>query len=207
MPEYIQNVSRIPKPGQGNDVLQGSIELLKSLDRPGNVSFTISSAPTFQARVISALPFESLGEIEAFHDGFLSSDGSQDRFNELAALCQDVNINIVRNVRQPSSQPAAVKYISRTIMFAKRGEAPALVETLVESIENSRVLDPLVSVPVFGNRDVVRVVAPLASLEDANAIGEELRSDAFAGFRRKVASLTVSQIRSLSRVAYWAGAE
>jgi hypothetical protein len=39
-------------------------------------------------------------------------------------------------------------------------------------------------------------------LEDANAIAEELQGDAFAGFRRKIASLTLSQMRTLSRVAY-----
>ena len=63
-------------------------------------------------------------------------------------------------------------------------------------------MDPLVSVPAFGNVDVVRVVTPLASLEDANAIAEELQGEAFAGFRRKIASLTLSQMRTLSRVAY-----
>ena len=63
-------------------------------------------------------------------------------------------------------------------------------------------MDPLVSVPAFGNVDVVRVVNALVSLEDANAIAEELQGDAFAGFRRKIAFLTLSHMRTLSKVAY-----
>ena len=202
MPEYIQNVSRIPKPGKNFDVTEASVEMIKSLNRGGNVSFTISSPPAIKSSVISALPFESLAEIEAFHDGFVSSDEMRDRFQKLAADCEDVNVAIIRHVRQPSSLPAEPKYIVRTLMVAKRGEAPALLETVLEASEASKTMDPLVSVPAFGNVDVVRVVNPLASLEDANAIAEELQGDAFAGFRRKIASLTLSQMRTLSRVAY-----
>jgi hypothetical protein len=202
MPEYIQNVSRIPKPGKNFDVTEASVEMIKSLNRGGNVSFTISSPPAIKSRVISALPFESLAEIEAFHDGFVSSDEMRDRFQKLAADCEDVNVAIIRHVRQPSSLPAEPKYIVRTLMVAKRGEAPALLETVLEASEASKTMDPLVSVPAFGNVDVVRVVNPLASLEDANAIAEELQGDAFAGFRRKIASLTLSQMRTLSKVAY-----
>jgi hypothetical protein len=202
MPEYIQNVSRIPNPGKNFDVTEASVEMIKSLNRGGNVSFTISSPPAIKSRVISALPFESLAEIEAFHDGFVSSDEMRDRFQKLAADCEDVNVAIIRHVRQPSSLPAEPKYIVRTLMVAKRGEAPALLETVLEASEASKTMDPLVSVPAFGNVDVVRVVNPLASLEDANAIAEELQGDAFAGFRRKIASLTLSQMRTLSKVAY-----
>ena len=202
MAEYIQNVTRIPKPGKNFDILEASVEMMKSLNTGGNVSFTTSSPPAIKSSVISALPFESLAEIEAFHDGIVSSDERRDRLQKLAADCEDVNVAIIRNVRQPSSLPAEPKYIVRTLMVAKRGEAPALLETVLEASEASKTMDPRVSVPAFGNVDVVRVVNPLASLEDANAIAEELQGDAFAGFRRKIASLTLSQMRTLSRVAY-----
>ena len=70
-------------------------------------------------------------------------------------------------------------------------------------LENVWQIDrPCQRLPAFGNVDVVRVVNPLASLEDANAIAEELQGDAFAGFRRKIATLTLSQMRILSKVAY-----
>ena len=77
-----------------------------------------------------------------------------------------------------------------------------MLETVLELSEASKTMDPRVSVPAFGNVDVVRVVNPLASLEDANAIAEELQGEAFAGFRRKIASLTLSHMRILSKVAY-----
>ena len=131
MPEYIQNVSRIPNPGKNFDVTEASVEMIKSLNRGGNVSFTISSPPAIKSRVISALIFESLAEIEAFHDGFVSSDEMRDRVQKLAADCEDVNVAIIRRLRQPSSLPAEPKYIVRTLMFAKRGEALALLETVL----------------------------------------------------------------------------
>ena len=124
MPEYIQNVSRIPKPGKNFDVTEASVEIIKSLNRGGNVSFTISSPPTIKSRVISALPFESLAEIEAFHDGFASSDEMRDRFQKLAADCEDANVAIIRHVRQPSSLPAEPKYIVRTLMLQKGEKRP-----------------------------------------------------------------------------------
>ena len=131
MSEYIQNVTRIPKPGKNFDVLEASVEMMKSLNTGGNVSFTTSSPPAIKISVISALPFESLAEIEAFHDGIVSSDERRDRLQKLAADCEDVNVAIIRHVRQPSSLPAEPKYIVRTLMVAKRGEAPALLKTVL----------------------------------------------------------------------------
>ena len=164
MPEFIQNVSRIPKPGKNFDVTEGSIDLVKDLNQNGNVSFTISTPPTFKNRVISALTFDSLGEIEAFHDGFLANEQSRDKFQKLSADCEDVNISIIRNVRQPESFSSDIKYLIRTIFVTKRGEAPNLLETALELAESSKTMDPLVSIPMFGNPDIVRVVNGVSAL-------------------------------------------
>ena len=202
MPEFIQNVSRIPKPGKNFDVTEGSIDLVKDLNQNGNVSFTISTPPTFKNRVISALTFDSLGEIEAFHDGFLANEQSRDKFQKLSADCEDVNISIIRNVRQPESFSSDIKYLIRTIFVTKRGEAPNLLETALELADSSKTMDPLISIPMFGNPDIVRVVNGVSSLEDVNDIVAEINSETFAPFRKKFSYLTVRMFRTLSRVAY-----
>ena len=202
MPEFIQNVSRIPKPGKNFDVTEGSIDLVKDLNQNGNVSFTISTPPTFKNRVISALTFDSLGEIEAFHDGFIANEQSRDKFQKLSADCEDVNISIIRNVRQPESISPDIKYLIRTIFVTKRGEAPNLLETALELADSSKTMDPLISIPMFGNPDIVRVVNGVSSLEDVNDIVAEINSETFAPFRKKFSSLTVRMFRTLSRVAY-----
>ena len=202
MPEFIQNVSRIPKPGKNFDVTEGSIDLVKDLNQNGNVSFTISTPPTFKNRVISALTFDSLGEIEAFHDGFIANEQSRDKFQKLSADCEDVNISIIRNVRQPESFSPDIKYLIRTIFVTKRGEAPNLLETALELADSSKTMDPLISIPMFGNPDIVRVVNGVSSLEDVNDIVAEINSATFAPFRKKFSSLTVRMFRTLSRVAY-----
>ena len=205
MPEFIQNVSRIPKPGKNFDVTEGSIDLIKGLNQNGNVSFTISTPPAFKSRVISALTFDSLGEVEAFHDGFLANEQSRDKFQKLAEDCEDVNISIIRNVREPKNFSPDAKYMVRTILVAKRGEAPNLLDTVLEMADSSKTMDPLVSVPMFGNPDVVRVVNGLNSLEDVNSIVAEVSGGSFSGFRTKASSLTVRMFRTLSRIAYRTG--
>ncbi len=205
MPEFIQNVSRIPKQGKNFDVTEGSIDLIKGLNQNGNVSFTISTPPAFKNRVISALTFDTLGEIEAFHDGFLENDQSRDKFQKVAADCEDVNISIIRNVRQPEVFSPDAKYMIRTIMVAKRGEAPNLLETVLEMADSSKTMDPLISVPMFGSPDVVRIVNGINSLEDVNSIIAEVNGESFAPFRSKVSSLTVRMFRTLSRIAYRTG--
>jgi len=205
MPEFIQNVSRIPKPGKNFDVTEGSIDLIKGLNQNGNVSFTISTPPAFKSRVISALTFDSLGEVEAFHDGFLANEQSRDKFQKLAEDCEDVNVSIIRNVREPKNFSPDAKYMVRTILVAKRGEAPNLLDTVLEMADSSKTMDPLVSVPMFGNPDVVRVVNGLNSLEDVNSIIAEVSGESFSGFRTKASSLTVRMFRTLSRIAYRTG--
>ena len=205
MPEFIQNVSRIPKPGKNFDVTEGSIDLVKGLNQNGNVSFTISTPPTFKNRVISALTFDSLDEIEAFHDGFLANEQSRDKFQKLSADCEDVNISIIRNVRQPDSLSPDIKYLIRTIVVTKRGEAPNLLESALEMANSSKTMDPLISIPMFGNPDVVRIVNGVSSLADVNDIVAEINSENLAPFRKKFSTLTVRMFRTLSRVAYRTG--
>ena len=44
MPNYIQNIRRVPRPGKFNSILERQVETLKSLNRAGNVSFSVSNS-------------------------------------------------------------------------------------------------------------------------------------------------------------------
>ena len=44
MPNYIQNIRRVPRPGKFNSVLERQVEALKSFNRAGNVSFSVSNS-------------------------------------------------------------------------------------------------------------------------------------------------------------------
>ena len=44
MPNYIQNIRRVPRPGKFNSILERQVDTLKSLNRAGNVSFRVSNS-------------------------------------------------------------------------------------------------------------------------------------------------------------------
>ena len=55
MPNYIQNIRRVPKPGKFNSVLVRQVETLKSLNRPGNVSVGVSNPIDIDRAITTAL--------------------------------------------------------------------------------------------------------------------------------------------------------
>ena len=66
MPNYIQNIRRVPKPGKANTVLERQVETLKSLNRPGNVSFGVSNPIDIDSAIITALTFNSYPRLRIF---------------------------------------------------------------------------------------------------------------------------------------------
>ena len=104
MPNYIQNIRRVPKPGKFNSVLERQVETLKSLNRPGNVSFGVSNPIDIDSAIITALTFESISEVEDFHDAFRSNPDALKRFDDLASDCENVNIQLLR-VIEPTVMP------------------------------------------------------------------------------------------------------
>ena len=72
MPNYIQNIRRVPRPGKFNSVLERQVEALKSFNRTGNVSFSVSNSsdmdgllqPSFLSTLFSMLRiFTILSEV------------------------------------------------------------------------------------------------------------------------------------------------
>ncbi|MEC9278453.1 MAG: hypothetical protein VYC23_04015, partial [Chloroflexota bacterium] len=153
MPNYIQNIRRVPKPGKFNSVLERQVETLKSLNRPGNVSFSVSNSLDTDGAIISALTFDSISEVEDFHDAFRSNPEAVKGFDDIASDCEKVSIQLLRVV-EPGVMPGAVKYLARNIFFAKRGEARNVTEVASELRNALETATPLITVPAAGNMDI-----------------------------------------------------
>ena len=201
MPNYIQNIRRVPKPGKFNSVLERQVETLKSLNRPGNVSFSVSNSLDTDGAIISALTFDSISEVEDFHDAFRSNPDAVKGFDDIASDCEKVSIQLLRVV-EPGVMPGAVKYLARNIFFAKRGEARNVTEVASELRNALETATPLITVPAAGNMDIVRVTFGLSSLEEFETILNEVASDKIQIYPTRFSELTVRGVRSLSIVEY-----
>ena len=202
MPSYIQQIRRIPKPGKSESVLQHSIERLKSLNRRGNVNFTVSASGESEGAIATDIPISSVSDLELFHDAFRSSPDSIKAFDEIAEECAKVELQIYRVV-EPGVQPeGGAKYNARNILVAKRGEVENVIETLRELRSTFETVTPLITVPVGGNSDIVRAVAQLASLEQLEQWSNEQTSDKFKEYRARIGSLTIHRFVEVNRVEY-----
>ena len=202
MPNYIQNIRRVPKPGKANTVLERQVETLKSLNRPGNVSFGVSNPIDIDSAIITALTFESISEVEDFHDAFRSNPDAVKGFDNLASDCENVNIQLLRVIQPPVMPQGGPKYLSRSIFFAKRGEARNLIEAMSELRNALDTATPLITVAVAGNLDIVRATIGVSSLEELETIGDEITSDKIRPYVENITGLTVRAVRSLSIVEY-----
>ena len=120
MPSYIQQIRRMPKPGKSESVLQHSIERLKSLNRRGNVNFTVSASGESEGAIATDIPISSVSDLELFHDAFRNSPDSIKAFDEISEECAKVELQIYRVV-EPGVQPeGGAKYNARNILVAKR---------------------------------------------------------------------------------------
>ena len=202
MPNYIQNIRRVPKPGKFNSVLERQVETLKSLNRPGNVSFSVSNSLDMDGAIITALIFESISEVEDFHDAFRSNPDAVKGFDDLASDCDNVNIQLLRVIEPTVMPKGGPKYLSRTIFFAKHGEARNLIGAMSELRNALDTATPLITVSVAGNLDIVRATIGVSSLEELETIGDELTSDKIRPYVENITGLTVRAVRSLSIVEY-----
>ena len=202
MPNYIQNIRRVPKPGKFNSVLERQVETLKSLNRPGNVSFSVSNSLDMDGAIITALPFNSISEVEDFHDAFRANPDAVKGYDDIASDCEKVNIQLLRVVEPGVMSPGAVKYLVRHIFVAKRGEVQNLVGVVSELRNAMDTTTHLITVPVAGNLDIVRATVRVSSLEELETITNEIGTDKIQAVAARISELTVRSVRSLSKVEY-----
>ncbi len=202
MPNYIQNIRRVPKPGKFNSVLERQVETLKSLNRPGNVSVGVSNPIDIDRAITTALTFESISEVEAFHDSFRANPDAVKGFDDIASDCENVNIQLLRVIEPPVMPKGGPKYLSRSIFFAKRGEARNLIGAMSELRNVLDTATPMITVAVAGNLDIVRATIGVSSLEELESIANEVGSEKIRPYVENITGLTVRAVRSLSVVDY-----
>ena len=200
MPGYVQVIERIPKPGKNEIVLERSVAILKSLNRRGTVMASVSDAT--DRRVIGLLPFESISDLETFHDEYRANPDAMKAFEENGADCDKVRMDILERLEPPLRPDGGPKYWARTLLVAKRGELPNLVAVMREIRGMAESVTFGLTRTIGGNADSVRVVFQLSSLSQLEAWNDELGSDKFQSYREKINALTTQRTTELHRVEY-----
>jgi len=209
MPNFIMNIRRITKPGQEGTLLNSAVETLKGSNVRGNVSFEVSGPAIGDPAVTNALLFDSLSDVEALHDAVLSNpDAPHTQLyystNGLASKVTSTLYRIIDPIEPgPDDQPGSGKYMSRTLVMAKRGEVSNLLSTVQELRSNLQGRKPMINMAVAGNPDLVRVVAMYRSLEEFQAEQAKRReSAAMKSALGQIGGLTMMARQTLSRVVY-----
>ena len=200
MPRYVQVIERIPKSGKNEIVLERSVATLKSLNRRGTVMASVSDAT--DRRVIGLLPFESISDLETFHDEYRANPDAMKSIEENGADCEKVRMDILELLESPVRPDGGPKYWARTLLVAKRGELPNLVAVMREIRGMAESVTFGLTRTIGGNADSVRVVFQLSSLNQLEAWNNELASDKFQSYREKINALTVQRTTELHRVEY-----
>lgn len=205
MSMYVQNVRRIARPGKFWSVIGKITEFIKASDRPGVVSFTVSTPAQAESSITSAITFDSISDVEKFHDAFRENPDSTKSFDEIASDCTRVDISLLRIIEQgsPPITGNTPKYFARNFFIAKRGEAQNLLEAVSEFNSAMKSGTMQIAIPAAGNLDLVRALAVVSSLEELEAWGDEATSDKFKANRQQISELTVRASRNLSRVEYF----
>ncbi|MFP6678821.1 MAG: hypothetical protein VB824_01520 [Dehalococcoidia bacterium] len=207
MPNFIMNIRRVTKPGQEGTLIDSAVETLKGSNVQGNVSVEISGPAIGDPAVINALLFDNLSDVEKLHDAFLSNPERSAQFYATNGLASKVTSTLFRIIDPielgPDDQPGPGKYLNRTLLVAKRGEASNLLSTLQEIRSNIPGRKPMINMAVAGNPDVVRIVTPYRSLEELQIAQEQRReSDEAQSAFGQIAGLTTMIRQTLARGVY-----
>ena len=200
MPRYVQTIERIPKPGKNEIVLEKSIGILKSLNRRGTVMASVSDAT--DRRVIGLLTFESISDVETFHDEYRANPDAMKSIEENGADCEKVRMEISQILESAVRPEGGPKYWARNLLIAKRGELPNLVAAMREVRERAESVTFGLARTIGGNADSLRLIFQLSSLNQLEAWNNELASDKFQSYREKINALTVQRTTELHRVEY-----
>ena len=205
MPDITLEIRRIPKPGKIFEIIEAVTAAMKASGRIGLVSTAATVSHNGDRDVVTAIPFSSWDELEELNDTVLSDADFRKQQAAIEELCVKTPTIQALNVIVRADQLAGNrKYLRRNFMIAKRGEAPALVDTLLQwreaLAEGSR---PQVTRPVSGNQDLVRVTAGYDSLSALMEAGADVASNpAYGKFREQLNRLTVSVMGYNSRIVY-----
>ena len=209
MPNFIMNIQRTSKPGQEGSLVAAAIETLNGANAPGNVSIDISTAVMADPAVTNALLFDTLSDVEKLHDAALGNPESEliQRFYATNALASKVVTTLYRIIDpvelDQDDQGGMPKYMSRTLLLAKRGEASNVLNVVREMRSNRPGRKPMINMAVLGNPDLVRIVGLYRSLEELEMEQAAMReNEDYKTGLGQVAGLTTMVRQTLARVVH-----
>jgi hypothetical protein len=210
MPNFIMNIRRITKPGQEGALVAAAIETLNGANTPGNVSIDISTAVMSDPAVTNALQFDTLSDVEQLHDAALGNPESEliQRFYATNALASKVTTTLYRIIDPvelgPDDQIGMLKYMSRTLLMAKRGEASNVLNVVREVRSNRPGRKPMINMAVLGNPDLVRIVRWYRSLEELEMEQARMReNEEYKTALGQLAGLTTMVRQTLARAVHF----
>ena len=207
MPNFIMNIRRTSKPGQEGPLIASAIETLNGADAPGNVSFDTSFPVMADQAVTSALLFDSLSDFEKVQDEVIANPERAAQFASTNGLASKVTTTLFRIIEPiemgQDDQGGMPKYMSRTVLMAKRGQASNVLDLVRGVRSNLPARKPMINMAVSGNPDVVRIVSLFRSLEELETGQARMRENAdYKTALDQLAGLTTMVRQSLARVVH-----
>ncbi len=207
MPNFIMNIRRTSKPGQEGPLIASAIETLNGADAPGNVSFDTSFPVMADHTVTSALLFDSLSDFEKVQDEVIANPERAAQFastNGLASKVTTTLFRIIEPIEMGQDDPGGMpKYMTRTVLLAKRGQASNVLDLVRGVRSNLPARKPMINMTVSGNPDVVRIVSLFRSLEELETGQARMRENAeYKTALDQLAGLTTMVRQSLARVVH-----
>jgi hypothetical protein len=207
MPNFIMNIRRITKPGQEGALIASAIETLNGANAPGNVSYDTSIPVMADPTVTSALLFEALSDFEKVQDEVMNSPERAKQYASTNALAGKVTTTLYRIIDPvepgPDDQGFMPKYMTRTLLLAKRGEASNVLNVVREVRSNLPGRKPMINMAVLGNPDLVRIVGRYGSLEELEMEQARMReNEEYKTALGQLAGLTTMVRQTLARIVY-----
>ena len=207
MPNFIMNIRRTSKPGQEGPLIASAIETLNGADAPGNVSFDTSFPVMADHTVTSALLFDSLSDFEKVQDEVIANPERAAQFASTNGLASKVTTTLFRIIEPiemgQDDQGGMPKYMTRTVLLAKRGQASNVLDLVRGVRSNLPARKPMINMAVSGNPDVVRIVNLFRSLEELETGQARMRENAeYKTALDQLAGLTTMVRQSLARVVH-----
>ena len=207
MPNFIMNIRRTSKPGQEGPLIASAIETLNGADAPGNVSFDTSFPVMADHTVTSALLFDSLSDFEKVQDEVIANPERAAQFASTNGLASKVTTTLFRIIEPiemgQDDQGGMPKYMTRTVLLAKRGQASNVLDLVRGVRSNLPARKPMINMAVSGNPDVVRIVNLFRSLEELETGQARIRENAeYKTALDQLAGLTTMVRQSLSRIVH-----
>jgi len=138
---YFINTWRTPKNGNLFSVTDASETSLRNTDHPGNITVTLApSDPINRSLMVVGTVggFDTLGEIEDFHDAILKDGSRYSALDRISSLCDHTNHSI-SEILKFKDWPTnfTPKYVKRDLITPQSGALPELLDLLSEWREES----------------------------------------------------------------------